>query len=182
MDNSPAITTPPTTEPCYACNTMISTDDIYCTGCGYPLKGTDFEKNTFLARRDNLQLDLGEFNRKLKRAGNSLFYIAFFFVIGLLYYIATNKTNPDTLTGIIITYLILIVVFIALGFFSRKIPLAGIVSGLCLYVIVQVINAIASPVSLFSGIIVKILIIGYLVNGIKSAVEIERFKKEHNLS
>ncbi len=86
------------------------------------------------------------------------------------------------LKGIIITYVVLITLFVFLGFFSRKKPLAGIVSGLCLYVIVQAINAITSPVTLFSGIIVKILIIGYLVNGIKSAIEIEKFKKEHNIA
>jgi hypothetical protein len=94
MDNSTFIPPSPTTEPCYACNTMISTEDIYCVGCGYPLKGTDFEKNAFLAKRDNLHLDLGEFNRKLKRAGNSLFYIAFFLYWACYFPLLPIKTIP----------------------------------------------------------------------------------------
>jgi len=181
MDDSLPLASP-TTEPCYCCNTIVSTDDIFCAGCGYPLKGTDPEKNTFLANRNNLHIDLEEFNKKLKRAGNSLYYIAGFFVFGLLVTLAMGKTNPDDLTAVLVTYLVLIVVFVVLGFFSRKKPLACIVSGLCLYIIIQVINAIDNPINLASGIFVKILIIGYLINGIKSAIEIEKFKKEHNIA
>ena len=180
MDDSALISS--TTEPCYACNTIVSTNDPFCAGCGYPLKGTDFNKNTFLANRDNIHIDLDEFHKKLKRASKSLFYIAGFFAFGLLVTLLLNKTAADLLTATIIIYLILILMFVALGFFSRKKPLASIVSGLVLYIIIQIINFIDNPATIASGIIVKILIIGYLINGIRSAIDIEKFKKEHNIS
>jgi hypothetical protein len=81
----------------------------------------------------------------------------------------------------LLTNLILAFVFLALGGYAHKKPLACIVSGLCLYVIVIILNAIADPATIARGALVKILIIGYLVKGIKSAIEIEKIKKEHNI-
>jgi type IV secretory pathway VirB3-like protein len=180
MDESSLIS--PTTEPCYSCNTIVTTDDTFCGGCGYPLHGSDFDKNMFLANRENIHIDLEEFHKKLKRASNSLFYIAGFFSFGLLITLALNKTSPGLLAAVIITNLVLIVMFVTLGFLSRKKPLACMVSGLALYVIIYILNAIDNPINLVSGIIIKIFIIGYLINGIRSAIDIEKFKKEHNIS
>jgi len=49
-------------------------------------------------------------------------------------------------------------------------------------VIVQVLIFINDPEVIDTGIIIKIVIIGFLVKGIKSAVEVERIKNENNIA
>jgi hypothetical protein len=78
--------------------------------------------------------------------------------------------------------LILAILFLALAGYSRKKPLVCLVCGLCLYVIVQVLMLIDDPARIAYGIIFKIAIIGYMINGIKSAIEIEKIKKENNIA
>jgi len=166
---------------CYACASKVVNDDVYCTSCGYPLKGSEFDQRTFMARQQNVHIDMAEFNQKIRRAGNTLYYLAGLFVVFALVSFAVNKDNPNVL-GIVIPLFILAALFLALGAYSRKKPLACLVSGLALYIIVQVLLAISNPINLASGIIWKILIIGYLINGIKSAIEIEKIKKENNIA
>jgi len=82
----------------------------------------------------------------------------------------------------VIPNLVLAVVFLALGGYTHKKPLACIISGLSLYIIVLILFFIDNPASLAYGVIVKIVIIGYMIKGIKSAIEIEKIKKEHNIA
>ena len=179
METSPA--TPLPTGQCAACNAEVLADDAFCTGCGYPVKGTEQEQRYFLSKREAANIDINSFNKRLSRAGNSLYYLAAIFVIfGLIYYF--TKESDQNAFAVLITNLILAAVFLALGGYSRKKPLACIVSGLSLYVILIILNAVTNPASLVSGIIFKIIIIGYMINGIKSAIEIEKLKKEHNIA
>ncbi|WP_143014033.1 hypothetical protein [Mucilaginibacter pineti] len=124
---------------------------------------------------------MNEFNKTLKSATMSLYYLAGIFVISGLISFFMNKDNADVL-AIVLPNFILAILFLVLGSFSRKKTLACLVSGLSLYIIVQVLNAIADPVSIGRGIIMKIIIIGYLINGIKSAINIEKIKKENNIA
>ena len=93
-----------------------------------------------------------------------------------------TKDQADGLTDVILN-IILAMIFLALGGYTHKKPLACIISGLALYIIIQVLNIIIDPVSFASPIvlIVKIVIIGFLIKGIRSAIEIERIRKENNL-
>ena len=166
---------------CAACNTEILTGDAFCTNCGYPVRGTKKEQDYFMLKRDWAEIDIASFNKKLKTAANSLYYLAAAFVIyGIVFYFL-KQDDPNAI-AMLLTNLILAFVFLALGGYALKKPLACIVSGLCLYVIVIILNAIADPATIARGAIVKILIIGYLVKGIKSAIEIEKIKKEHNIA
>ena len=92
------------------------------------------------------------------------------------------KDEPDVLSYIL-PNIILAIVFLALGGYTHKKPLACIVSGLVLYVIIQIMDIVNDPQSFASliTIIVKIAIILYLVKGIQSAIEIDRIKKQNNI-
>lgn len=168
-------------EPCPSCNTSVTDTEVFCTNCGYPLKGTDFEQRSFIADKEVLNIDLDSFGAELRKARNTLYYLAgLFVVIGLVNFFI-KKDDPEVL-AYVIPYIVLAILFFALGGYSMKKPLACLVSGLCLYVIVQVLNVIDNPVNLARGIIIKIAIIAYLIKGIKSAIEIERIKKENNIA
>jgi len=44
-----------------------------------------------------------------------------------------------------------------------------------------VLNAIIDPVTIIKGLIMKIIIVGFLIKGLKAALEIEKMKKENQL-
>lgn len=180
MDN-PTTLAGELTKRCDSCLKNIENDDVYCTNCGYPIQGTEIEQKDFIANNEVVDINLADYNKKIRTAGNSLYYLAgIFFFWGVLSYF-TTKDSP-TAFGYLLISLILAIIFLVLGGYSRKKPLACIISGLCLYIILQVLNAIDNPATILSGIIVKIIIIGYMIKGIKSAIELEKFKKENNLA
>jgi len=164
---------------CPACNVDASTDDAFCPGCGYPFKGTEYEQRMFSANRNAKEIDLDEADKKIRRASNTLFFIGgTTMVVGLALY-AIDK-DPSTKNNLLITNCILAVIYAGLGFWCKKKPLAAIISGLSLYVLLIIFNAIINPLSIVSGIIFKIIFIGLFINGIKSTLEAEKLKKELN--
>jgi predicted nucleic acid-binding Zn ribbon protein len=180
--DTPELTTPiATLQHCDICYKDVPADDSFCQTCGYPLKGTEQEQKDFRLQHDFRNIDIASFGAKVKKASNALYYLSGIFVIsGLIIYFSNQ--NAENAVGVLITNLILAMVFLALGGYSKKKPLACIISGLCLYAIIVILNAIVDPISIVRGIIFKIVVIGFLINGLKSALEIEKIKKENNLS
>jgi hypothetical protein len=118
--------------------------------------------------------------KKIKSAGTTLYVLAGIFLIYGLGYFFINRTD-DAVSAILITYAIVAVVFLLLGFWAEKKPVASIISGMVLYVLLQFMAAIDNPLNLLSGIIFKIIIISYLIKGLVSALEAEKIRKEHNI-
>jgi predicted nucleic acid-binding Zn ribbon protein len=178
---TPVLTTAQPTEQCSICYKDISDEDTFCQNCGYPLKGTEQEQKDFRLQHDFRNIDLFHFNDKVRKAGNVFYYLSGIFAVSgaILYFL--KKDDPNAFAALI-TNLILAMVFLALGGYSRKKPLACIISGLCLYAIILVLDAIVDPISIVRGIFLKIIIIGLLIKGLKSAIEIEKIKKENNIS
>ena len=166
---------------CTSCENPVNEQDQFCTNCGFPLKGTPEEQEQFLSARRYKQHEMKELSRKTKNAQTTLFVLAgLFFVVGIIYYYIGGQN--DLAFAILITNLILAAVFLALGGWSKNKPVAAIISGLVLYILVQFISIVDDPSNIVKGIIVKILVIGYLVKGLQSAMAAERLKKELNLS
>lgn len=165
---------------CDACHTRINDLDSFCNNCGYPMKGSKFEQNSFIAKRNDAEIDLIAFNKRLKNAGNTLFYLAGFFLFATVYNFFSFKDDPQVL-AIVLPNVILGILFLVLGEYCKKKPLACMVCGLCLYIIVQLLLFVDNP-SINLGDIVELVIIAYLIIGIKSAIDIEKVKKEHNIA
>jgi len=165
---------------CGACYKHVNTDDAFCDNCGYPLKGTEQEQTNFIYNRSSKEIDLDEANKKINKAKHTLYWVAGATVIsGFILYAVSQ--DAESKTDLLITNLILAFIYLALGAWSQKKPLTAIISGFALYVIVILLNAFVSPATIFSGLIIKILFIGYFINGIKSAIEAEKIKKELNI-
>lgn len=169
------------TEKCAHCNADSKAEDTFCTQCGYPLKGTEAEQNKFISERQVEEIDMFTYNKTLRQASNTLYYLAGVFIFGGLVYFFMHKDDADVVS-VVITNIIMAAIFLVLGSYSKRKPLACLISGLSLYVIVQVLNAIIEPISIARGIIIKIVIIGYMIKGIKSAMEIEKIRKENNIA
>lgn len=161
---------------CGSCNTQVSDTDAFCDNCGYPVKGTEEEQRFFLSERSAKEIDLIEYNSQIKKAGNTLYIIAGLWAVwGLIFYVQSHDTAE------LVADLVLIVLFAGLGLWSRRKPLTAIISGAALYAIVLILLAVVNPISIISGILWKIMIIGAFIRGIKAAIEVEKVKKELNI-
>jgi hypothetical protein len=178
MDDSIAV---PLSTKCDACYHEVVNDDVFCANCGYPLKGTALEQRQFIGLREVKDIDLSFANKEIRKAGYTLFYISGLFALGGIIVFFTNKDN-EGVTGMVVPIFILSILFLLLGEYSKKKPLACIISGICLYAIVQVLEMIGDPASIARGFIGKIIIIGFLIKGVKSAMAAEKIKKENNIA
>jgi hypothetical protein len=178
MEDSTALSAP-IAERCYACSAEVVNDDVFCVKCGYPLQGTEQEQRYFLAGREAKEIDLSAANKKIRRASIALYVVAGLTAVFGVALAAMNK-NPDARNSLIITNLILAAIYGGLGFWCNRKPLAAIIAGSALYALILILNAIINPLTIVSGIIFKIVIIGFFVRGIKAAIEAEKLKKELN--
>jgi len=61
-------------------------------------------------------------------------------------------------------------IMLGLYFWAKKNPFAAIVTALCIYLSVIVLNAIIDPLTIFDGIIVKLIAIPALINGVRVSI------------
>src|SRR6202023_3998388 len=100
-------------------------------------------------------------------------------VSGIIIYII-NKDQIKADFNLIL-FMVMAVIYVGLAIWCKKKPVAAIISGLVLFIGFQIILAFDDPMNLVRGIIWKILIIGYLLKGMKSAFDAQKIKKELNL-
>lgn len=62
------------------------------------------------------------------------------------------------------------IVMIGLYFWSKRSPFPAMVTGLCVYLSVIVLNAVFDPATLAQGLLIKALFIGAMISGIKAAL------------
>ena len=72
--------------------------------------------------------------------------------------------------SVLIVNLVLAAIMAVLAWWGRRAPLAAVLLATATYAVVIVANAIADPTTIGQGIIVKIIIIVFLVKGIKAAL------------
>jgi hypothetical protein len=165
---------------CAACSSSIREEDFFCEHCGFPIKAAAEEREAFINNRNVKAFELSEMQRKIKNASTSIFVIGgFTALLAIVLYFTTH----DDQTGLVLSLVNLIVagIYLSLGFWCRSEPVAAIISALSLYVLLWVIAIIENPLSIASGIIIRIAIIIYLVKGLTSAFEAQKIKKAHNL-
>ncbi len=165
---------------CACCAHHYEPVDIFCNTCGFPLQGTPQQQDAFIANRVVKEIDLVDLKKKVESARNSLYIITAFLGISGLFGLFFIE-DDNNLFYYLISYVILVGAFLAFAVWSKTKPTSALISGLSLYVIVQLLSAIADPSSLFSGIIFKVLIIAYLIKGIIAVLEVDKIKKELNI-
>lgn len=182
MENlsAPAVNYP---QNCNYCNTAVAQPDNFCITCGYPINGTEEDQRFFVSERNALAIDLEDHDKKVNQAGKTLYWLAGLTVAwSFIQYAITASKDADTdgmAKPVLLVNMILAALYLGLGLWSRKKPVVALVSGLSLYIIVQILSTVGDPTYLFKGIIIKILFIGYFIKGIKSAMEADRLKKQY---
>lgn len=165
---------------CRSCGNDVKETDSYCQVCAFPLKASKEEQDQFIYNRDYKQLELRELKRKVKNAGTTLYVIA---GLNLLFGFIIYAIDPDgeLATAILLTNLVVGAIFFGLAIWSKQKPVPALISGLSLYILMQLILIAADPVNIVRGIIVKVIILVYLIRGLQSALDAEKIRKEHNL-
>ena len=166
---------------CPLCKQALEADDFFCIHCAYPRKGSEHEQRVFILKRRTKQSNLDEANKKLRQASNTLLVIGGFITvlaIGTYLWGYGGAFKGDAGEGI--GRLTLGLIFIALGIWCLKRPLSAIICGFSLFLLLLTYNAVASPNTLFSFLIIKVAIILFLANGIRAAFDGEKLKKELN--
>jgi len=167
---------------CYACASKIDIDDQFCNSCGCPAYGTSEEKEKFRTAHLKSIFKGRDYEKRIKQATNTLYWLTGAIVLEDAILFFDIKDEPDVL-NYVLPDIILAMVFLALGGYANKKPLACIISGLVLYIIIQLLNVITDPASFVSPIalVIKVAIIAFLINGVKSALEVDKIKKRNNI-
>ena len=169
-----------TVQECQCCFVKINAADQFCQACGFPLKGSDEEQKQFFYNRNYQHMEIHSLRKKITSAGTTLYVLAGYFIIsGLIYFFINSK--EDTASAILITNAAVAVIFLLLGYWAEKKPLASIISGMVLYALIILMDMFRDPVHIFSNLIFKIIITSYLIRGLVSALEAEKIKKQYNI-
>ena len=96
-------------------------------------------------------MQLNETGNDVRKSRNSLYVVAAVFGIYSIAQYGLGSQGQNEVS-VVVTNMVLAIVFLLLGFWSMTKPVAAIISGLTLYVAVQLLNFIVEPVTLFQGI------------------------------
>ena len=164
---------------CKCCFKKTDANDQFCQRCGFPLKGSEEEQKIFIYRRGFKEIELKNLQKKIKSAGTTLYVLAaYFFLFGLGFFFINHD---NTSSAVLIANGVAAIIFLLLGYWSMTKPVAAIVSGMLLFIIDQLIPVFDDPSRIFQGLLIKIIIIGYLIKGLQSAFEAEKIRKQHNI-
>jgi hypothetical protein len=134
----------------------------FCPHCGYPQNGTEEERGTFLREKGREQQRASISHDRVNKARNALFWVA---GLNMIPYIILGEPVY------IVVGLVISLMFVGLALWSRKQPYPAILTALALYVLLILLAAIENPVSIFSGIIVKVLVLSALFYALRSLKE-----------
>ncbi|TDQ06853.1 hypothetical protein [Pedobacter metabolipauper] len=165
---------------CTCCYRTYSPNDVFCNGCGFPLQGTEQEQAFYQSERTAKEIDLGELTGKVESARKSLYWIAVLIGVSTFITYFGIEDEQEKMAQAVIA-VIIICAFSGLAIWGKRKPTTAMISGLSLYLILIILSAIVDPLSILSGIIIKVIIIGYLIKGIKAVVEADKLKKELNI-
>ena len=158
---------------CSFCDAPMSENQVFCISCGFPEKGTEQERSKFHANRILEMRKSSDARSGISSARNTLFIIAALTMLwGIYYFFQLGKDS-----AVLITYTILSIIYLMLGYWSQQKPLVALILGLLVYITIIVLAAILDPTTIFSGFLVKIFVIVYLAKGINSALHLKKQTK-----
>lgn len=148
---------------CPTCKTVYETDVELCAKCGFPFRGTEKEKSSFIAQQIIKVGHIEDARKSVKSAQTILLVIGAFNII--LSLITKN-------IGIIIVGSIIGIGFIVLGLIVKKSPMLFLSIALSILLLLYIADAIQDISSLSRGLIIKVAYLtslGYAIVRVKRA-------------
>lgn len=127
--------------------------------------------NAQLLEEENLSTE--GYDKPVKQARNVLFAIAALQLIDI--YLAREQYGVEK----IITFILsigLALIFFLLGLWTKRKPYDSIVTGIVVYSMLIIGNAIFEPATILQGLIFKILIFALLITALSNAKAVQRLK------
>ena len=158
---------------CENCSALVSNDQKFCSQCSFPANGSDSEKQSFRLHVSSRKRFLSDAQDKIKSSRYIMFGLAgLFLVVGLFVCFGADDFAPMVIN------IFCCIVYLILAAWCSKNPFGATLTALIIYGTLVVVNAFVEPTSLFSGIVIKIIIIVALVKGIRSAQEAQKYLGE----
>jgi hypothetical protein len=76
--------------------------------------------------------------------------------------------------------LFFVAVFVALAIWTKYKPFAALMTAMIFFICIWLLGAILNPATIFSGILVKVIVVILLILGIRNARDAEEVKKTFN--
>ena len=168
LENETKTATPPPTQ-CYTCLMPLKGDEKVCAECGCPINGSADEIDKHRSAYLNLRAQYQGCMQEALKATKSLYWLAGLGAFGnLVMYFLNNDS------GYLIAAFLVPGLFIPMALSSRTKPYEALLTATVLYILIILTDAIYSPKSLAQGFIVKVIIITYLVKGIRAGKDSKR--------
>lgn len=149
---------------CENCNNTNSPDLRFCPNCSFPAGGSDEEKSQFRIRIIRNKQLIKDAKEKIQSAKIIMYVLAgLTFLMGVF-----QGFGQDDFSGLIVNSVLAILYLIMIAWMDKN-PFAATLSVFILYITINLLNAFFEPATLFSGIILKIIVIAALIKGITSA-------------
>ena len=159
---------------CKICKTEINDDIAVCNICKYPLKGTDKEQASYVAKQVMQKSDVEESIERLKKSRIILFVLGAFYIIVPF----TPLMNTPS-SGALTISIVLGLMFIGFGFLTFKKPKIALIIPLSLTVLYYLILLMINPLLLWTGILWKMIVLMGLGYGYFSVRKSDKILKEN---
>ena len=157
---------------CKCCCESINEQDQFCQHCGFPLRETEERQQRFVNNRGYNKEQLKKLESKIEYAAITFYILAgLLFLAGLFIFFFNTQNNLGVI--FLVTNGILAILFFCLGAMSYKYPVASIICGLTLYLVI-IITGISS------GIIINLLVMVALSSALINAFKAQSIRKQNN--
>ncbi len=176
---------------CPQCGAEISENTAFCRECGARLK-EGVERQTTKKRLGSLVA--GQHQKNIRSARTAIMVVAVITLIASIVFwfllqdqIKSVKANPQLVLDedavsqqqiSILATALLGVVFIVLFFWAKTNPFAATLVSLILYVTSHLVTIAINPAAISQGIIVKVIVIVFLISGVRSGLAYKRYAQE----
>jgi hypothetical protein len=158
---------------CPICKASVPADAKFCSSCGYPIGGTEWDKNEFDYAYEVKRYELTKAREKISTGVTILYVLAgLIFLVNGAFYIG-DKDIAYLLTAIIVP-----AIFLALAWWSKTKPFTAMVVALVFYVTMLLATAFTEHLSALRGIIIKVVVIGALIKAVRGGREAQNIMKE----
>lgn len=169
---------------CPHCSGANPDECRFCEACGLALPSRErlrprvIERKGFAGSGIGRDLQLEQLDKQARSARNVMLAIGILQVLlaGILAAVAAGgagNTPAEQQTFVIMAISVGVVgvIFIGLGLWARRSPLAASVVGLVLYLSIIAADAVANPATLASGIVIKVIFILALAKAVSAGVK-----------
>lgn len=154
---------------CYVCKQEgLTESDKFCPNCGFPQRGEYNDQWRFIINQRKKKSSIREAKDLVARGRNILFLVAGFNVLSFI-----GTDNTTLAVGVIISLM-----YLGFGIWAAKKPFPALLTGLVVYVTINLFFGIFEPYFLVSGLLLKVAIVGTLAYAVYSSKESEKLEKE----